>query len=376
MLFTNAKIYTETGWRNGSFEVTADGKFGAISFGDQLENAIDLQNAKVIPGLIDVHIHGAMGADFSDGDPAGLKKMAQYLLKEGVTAFAPASMTLPYPTLEKAFLVGKSLAEEDNNDCARIMGAHMEGPYFSEKKKGAQNAAYLKEPDLEGFKALYEACDGFIKIVDLAPELPGSVAFVEGAKALCTVSIAHTDSDYDHAKAAVDAGVTHLTHLYNTMPGIHHRNPGVIPAAAENQNVRAELICDGNHVHPASIRLAFQMFGADRMILISDALRCCGMPNGQYELGGQTVYLNDGVGRLEDGTIAGAVISLFEGMRRAITFGIDELDAIKAATINPAKAIHADHCIGSIETGKFADFVVCSEDYTEKRVFKGGMEIK
>lgn len=376
MFFKNARIFTDNGWQYGSFEVTKDGTFGAILSDTAPENATDLQGAKVIPGLIDVHIHGAMGADFSDGDPEGLRKMARYLLKEGVTSFTPASMTLPYNVLERAFRVGKALSDENPADCARILGAHMEGPYFSEKKKGAQNSAYLKNPDLAGFRALQESCGGFVKIVDLAPELPGSVEFVEGAKQLCTVSIAHTDSDYDHAKAAVDAGVTHLTHLYNTMPGIHHRNPGVIPAAAENPNVRAELICDGIHVHPASVRLAFQIFGADRMILISDALRCCGMPNGEYELGGQTVHLADGVGRLADGTIAGAVTNLFEGMRRAILFGIEEATAIRAATINPAKATGAADKVGSIESGKYADFIVCSDDYAQKRVFKGGIEIK
>lgn len=376
MIFKNAKIFTGKGWQHGSFEVTGEGMFGSIFTGAVPENAVDLQGAKVIPGLIDVHIHGAMGADFSDGNPDGLRKMAQYLLKEGITSFAPASMTLPYEVLEKAFYVGKALADENPADCARIMGAHMEGPYFSEKKKGAQNGAYLKAPDLEGFKELYKACDGFIKIVDVAPELPGAVEFVAGAKQLCTVSIAHTDSDYDHAKAAVDAGVTHLTHLYNAMPGIHHRNPGVIPAAAENPDVQAELICDGIHVHPSSVRLAFQIFGADRMVLISDALRCCGMPDGEYELGGQAVYLHGGVGRLTDGTIAGAVTNLYEGMRRAMQFGIDETDAIRAATVNPAKAISAEDRIGSIQTGKYADFIACSDDYTQKRVFKGGIEIK
>ena len=376
MIFKNGLLFTKNGWRLGGFEVTEDGKFGGFYFDAQPQDGIDLEGKKVIPGLIDVHIHGAMGADFSDGDPEGLRNMARYLLKEGITSFTPASMTLPYEILESAFKTGKALADENPADCARIMGVHMEGPYFSEKKKGAQNGAYLKTPDLEGFKALYQACEGFVRIVDVAPELPGAVEFVKGAKELCTVSIAHTDSDYDHAKAAVDAGVTHLTHLYNAMPGIHHRTPGVIPAAAENEAVRAELICDGIHIHPASVRLAFQLFGGDRMILISDALRCCGMPNGQYELGGQTVYLEGGVGRLADGTIAGAVTNLFEGMRRCISFGIQETDAIRAATINPAKAIGADDVIGSIEPGKYADFVVCSKDYSEKRVFRGGIEVK
>lgn len=376
MFFKNAKIFTELGFQTGCFEVTDKGTFGQLFISDPPADAVDLQGAKVIPGLVDVHIHGAMGADFSDGDADGLRTMAQFLLKEGVTAFTPATMTLPYAVLEKAFLTGIALAEEDPKDCARIMGAHMEGPYFSEKKKGAQNAAYLKAPDLEGFKALQAGCNHFIKIVDIAPELPGAVEFVEGAKSLCTVSIAHTDSDYDHAKAAIDAGVTHLTHLFNAMPGIHHRNPGVIPAAAENENILAELICDGIHIHPATVRLAFKLFGPERIILISDGLRCSGMPNGEYEFGGQMICLNNGVAKLADGTIAGAVTSLFDDMLRAISFGIDETDAIRAATINPARSIGAEQVIGSIEPGKYADFVICSEDYSQKRVFRGGKEVK
>ena len=375
MFFKNAWIFTEEGWIYGGFEVTEDGKFGVIGISQHPDDAIDLKKGKVIPGLVDVHIHGAMGSDFSDGDPAGLRNMARYLLKEGITAFTPASMTLPYDVLEKAYATGKALAEEAPADCARIMGAHMEGPYFSKKKKGAQNGAYLRDPDIEGFRRLYEKSDGFIKIVDIAPELPGAAEFVASVKSLCTVSIAHTDSDYDHAKVAIDAGVTHLTHLFNTMPGIHHRNPGVIPAAAENENVRAELICDGIHVHPSSVRLAFRLFGADRIILISDALRCCGMPNGEYELGGQTVYLNGDVGKLTDGTIAGAVTNLFEGMRRAMQFGIAEADAIRAATINPARSIGAAAQIGSIETGKFADVVVCNADYSKKHVYRSGKKV-
>lgn len=377
MFFKNANIFTsDFTFVHGGFEVTGDGKFGQI-LTDSIppEDAIDLDGAKVIPGLVDVHIHGAMGADFSDGDPVGLRKMARYLLGQGVTSFAPASMTLPYDILSKAFAAGKDMADNDCPDCARLMGVHMEGPYFSEKKKGAQNGAYLKEPDFTGFKALYDGCDGLVRIVDVAPELPGAAEFVAKAKDLCTVSIAHTDSDYAHAKAAIDAGVTHLTHTFNAMPSIHHRNPGVIPAAAEQNAVRAELICDGTHVHPATVRLAFQLFGGQRIVLISDALRCCGMPNGQYELGGQSVYLNNGVATLADGTIAGSVTNLFACMRKAICFGIDEADAIRAATYNPACAIGRQTQIGVIAPGRFADFLVCSEDYSQVTVYKGGCPI-
>ena len=376
MIYKNARIFAYgNSFRMGAFEVTSDGRFGKLLFDETPAEGIDLQGATVIPGLIDVHIHGAAGADFSDGDPEGLKRMARHLLRCGVTAFAPASMTLPYDTLEKAYACGAQLAAQQPEDCARFMGVHMEGPYFSEKKKGAQNADYLKTPDFEGFQKLYNGCGGLIKIADVAPELPGAAEFVRKASKLCTVSVAHTDSGYEDAREAFAAGATHLTHLYNAMPGIHHRNPGVIPAAAENPAVRAELICDGLHVHPASVRLAFSMFGAERMVLISDALRCCGMPDGDYELGGQTVTLSGGVARLADGTIAGSATNLYNCMRNAMTFGIGEADAVRAATRNPACAIGADQ-LGSIEEGKLADFLICTRDYSEKRVFLGGKEIK
>ena len=375
MFYKNARIFTKDfTFQLGGFEVTEDGRFQNV-LGSIPADAVDLQGATVIPGLVDVHIHGSMGGDFSDGDAAGLEAMARYLCKEGVTSFAPASMTLPYETLEKAYANGVSFVAKQLPDCARLMGVNMEGPYFSEKKKGAQNAAYLKNPDFAGFKKLYDGCGGLIRIVDIAPELPGAEEFIKQAKELCTVSVAHTDSDYDHARKAYDAGATHLTHLYNAMPGIHHRNPGVIPAAAENPNVRAELICDGLHAHPSCVRLAFSIFGGSRIVLVSDALRCCGLADGEYELGGQTVRLAGGIAKLADGTIAGAATNLFDAMKNAMAYGISEADAIRAATYNPACAIGAEAKIGSIENSKLADFVVCASDYSQKRVFLGGKEI-
>ena len=376
MYYKNARIFTKDfTFQTGGFAVDENGCFQNVLSADIPADAVDLQGATVIPGLVDVHIHGAMGYDFSDGDAAGVQAMAAYLGKEGITSFAPASMTLPYETLEKAYAVAADFTKTAPAGCARLMGIHMEGPYFSEKKKGAQNGAYLKNPDFAGFEKLFHDCGGLIAIADVAPELPGAEEFVRQASKLCTVSVAHTDSDYDHAKAAFSAGATHLTHLYNAMPGIHHRNPGVIPAAVENASVRAELICDGMHVHPASVRLAFAMFGADRMVLISDALRCLGMPDGEYELGGQQVFLNGNIAKLADGTIAGAATNLYIGMRNAMAFGIPEADAVRAATYNPACAIGADEKVGSIENGKKADFIVCSADYAQKRVFLGGKEL-
>ena len=375
MFYKNARIFcSDLRFHLGAFEVK-DGRFGAVLPDEVPEDAIDLEGATVIPGLIDCHIHGSMLADASDGCYEDLKKETKYLAEQGITGFAPTTMTLPYDILKKAFCNAKELHDAAPEGCARILGIHMEGPFFSYAKRGAQNPDYLKEPDFEGFKELYDACGGLVGIVDIAPELPGAAEFVEKASKLCTVSVAHTDADYDNAKAAFSKGATHLTHLYNAMPGIHHRKPGVIPAAVENPKVRAELICDGLHVHPASVRLAFSMFGGERMILISDALRCCGMPDGEYELGGQMAKLSGGVAKLADGTIAGAATNLYQGMVNAILFGIPEADAVRAATFNPACALGVQDQVGSIATGKKADFIICRSDYTGKRVFMDGKEL-
>ncbi len=231
MLFKNANLFVDGQFQHGSFRVE-NGKFTEILNAVPTEDGVDLENQYVIPGLIDVHNHGNSGADFSDGDYDGLVKMARYLAQNGVTGFAPASMTLPYDVLETAYRTAVRLRNEQPTGCARLLGIQMEGPFFSEKKKGAQNGAYLKNPDFGAFKRLYDVSGGLIRIADVAAELPGAVEFTKLASKLCTVSIAHTDCTYEEASTVFDAGASHLTHLYNAMPGIHHRKPAPSARAA------------------------------------------------------------------------------------------------------------------------------------------------
>ena len=259
---------------------------------------------------------------------------------------------------------------------AHLVGINMEGPFISPSKKGAQAAENIMHCDYEYFRQLQDAANGLIKLVDIAPEEPGAFEFIDKAKDETVISIAHTAADYDTAKEAIEHGASHATHLYNAMPSLHHRNPGVIGAVRDSQKCHVELICDGVHIHPSVIRATFAMFGAERMILISDSMRATGLEDGEYTLGGQPVTVRGNLATLHDGTIAGSATNLMDCMRFAINeAGISLEEAIMCATANPAKEINIFDEAGSISVGKKADFVLLNNALDIVSVYIDGKEI-
>ncbi|WP_409967941.1 N-acetylglucosamine-6-phosphate deacetylase [Bengtsoniella intestinalis] len=327
---------------------------------------IDAEGCYVIPALTDLHFHGCMGHDFSDGDSAGLVEMARYQLQNGVGQICPAGMTLLEDQLSKIC----TMAADHVNmpDSATLVGLQLEGPFLSRAKKGAQNGDWLHGLDLAMLKRLQQAANGLIKLVAMAPELDGAMEFIREASKDVVISVAHTGADYETATSAFEAGARQVTHLYNAMPAYTHRAPGVVGAAMDAPDVMVELICDGVHIHPSVVRGTFRMFGAERVILISDSMRATGMPDGQYTLGGQDVVVKGRLATLLDGTIAGSATNLMHCMQTAITMGIAPQDAVNAAAVNPAKALGIYDRVGSLDVGKEANFVILNPDFTLKQV--------
>lgn len=342
-----------------------------VSYASRDGRMIEADGCWLIPGLTDLHFHGCQGEDFSDATAEGLQTMADYELSQGVTQICPTALTLDREALIRVCEnAAKHRAESQRG--ATLVGLNLEGPFLTEAKKGAQNSAWLRDPDLELLQTLQMAAKGLIKLVSVAPELPGALEFIEKAGERVCVSLAHTTADYDTALAAFQAGARQVTHLYNAMPPFSHRAPSVVGAAFDSPGTRVELICDGVHIHPSVVRSTFRMFGPDRVILISDTLRSAGMPNGDYALGGQLVHVEGRVATLTDGTLAGSSTNLMDCMKTAVRMGIPLADAVKAAAVNPARAIGIYSRVGSLEAGKRANLVLLDKNLEIKAVvFRG-----
>ena len=373
-VFTEDKKFTDGGIviKNGTIEqVYTEGKRPQTE-----DEVLDGKGMYAIPGLIDLHFHGCKGDDFCDGSRDAIARIAEYEASVGVTAIAPATMTLPVEELEQILRVAAEYKKGPHSKKeADFVGINMEGPFISPAKKGAQDERNIIPCDVKVCERFLEVSEGLVKFMGIAPEeSENAVSFIEAVKDKVNVSLAHTNADYDTAMAAFNAGADHAVHLYNAMPAFTHRAPGVIGAVYDSKHVMAEIICDGVHIHPAAVRATFEMMGEDRMILISDSMRAAGMPDGSYTLGGLDVNVVGNRAPLaSDGAIAGSVTNLMDCMKTAVkTMNIPLETAVACATINPAKSLGIDAEYGSIRAGKKAHIVLMDQELNVQQVIKDG----
>ncbi len=346
--FSERELFTEGGYLSGK---SSD------------DIILDATNCYVVPGLIDTHFHGALGEDISDGNIDGLRKIAEFELSQGVTHICPSGMTVSEDALikmcETAAEYKKTAAQG-----AELIGIHLEGPFVSVAKKGAQNAEFIRKPDIAFLRLLQRKAEGAVKKLTLAPEESDGIDFIQKATAEgISVSLGHSCADYETSVKAFDAGASQITHLFNAMPSFHHRDTGMIGAAFDRKHVYAEVICDGIHAHESAIRAAFRLFGSERMILVSDSLRATGMPDGAYSFGGQTIEVRGDRATMagHPETLAGSVTCLTNCVRKAVQFGIPLAEAIRAASYNPARSLGLDNRLGSLDIGKEASIVLLNK---------------
>ncbi len=366
--FTNISIITEEGeWKNGSLQIH-NGKITKLSHqliggADQVIDGKGKQY-KLLPGFIDVHIHGANGFDVMDATFDALSGIARQLPKEGTTSFLATTMTQSSDAISKAVTnAGQYMESKHADGESEVLGIHLEGPFISKNKVGAQPIKHVMAPSVEKFSSWQEQSQGHIRLITLAPEESGAMELIKYVSSQgVTASIGHSDAELSVVNEAVEHGAKHVTHLFNQMRGLHHREPGVVGAAFLNEKLMVEMIVDRIHVHKDAIKLAYQHTKTDRTILITDAMRAKCLADGVYDLGGQDVEVKNGEARLEDGTLAGSILTLAEAarnMKEDQELSYEELAAITSA--NAAKQLGIFHRKGSIKEGKDADLVMLNE---------------
>lgn len=355
----------------------------AVIFGERIEKiadtndvcltdyeVIDAKGKYLSPGLVDMHIHGYLGADVSDGDADGIVKMAKGIVKNGVTAWCPTTMTVSVDEIEKAFDAVRSVKNSDGYYGARILGVNSEGPFINPLKKGAQAEEHILRPDAEFIKKHSD----IIKLFTVAPEVDGALECIEEVSRSTDVliSMGHTNATYEEALAGLEKGVGHITHLFNAMSPLSHRSPGAVGAALSSETATAELIADTFHVNKGLFGLLYSIKG-DNLCLITDCIRAGGMPDGDYTLGGQPVHKKGIQCLMPDGTIAGSVLKLNEAVRNLYeNAGIELYQAVACASLNPARAMKLDGEIGSVEVGKRADLIILDDQFNVSMTMLGG----
>ena len=357
-----------------AYSTIEDGKFGPILMEEPQDAPIkDYSNSIVAPGLVDTHIHGYKSHDVMDNDFEGIKVISEGLLSCGVTSWLPTTLTSSAQLLNDVCeTIGNHYQEVTG---AKIRGIFLEGPFFTEKYKGAQNPKYMSDPSVEKLAKWHELSQGLVNKIAIAPERKGVKEFIEFAKSKGVyTALAHSDATYEEAAAAVDAGANIFVHIYNGMSGLHHRNPGMVGAALSLDKVFAEMICDGHHVHPAAARVVTRARGPKETVLITDCMRAGGMGEGQSRLGEFEVVVKDGTARLKDtGNLAGSILELKQGVKNVVDWGlVSPAEALRMASLTPAQSVGIDSVCGRIAPGYEADFIVVSDQLELEATYLDG----
>ena len=372
--FTDALIYSTDNRRFEPGELTvANGRFSA----DAPDETVSLGGARVIPGIIDIHTHGHGGYESTEVDADGMTAMARSYASVGTTSFMATMMSVPLEQLEACIDAAAAAKAARQKGCANILGVYLEGRYISLAKKGAHDPRYIAAPNPDELERLIERARPAGRFYTIcAPDVPGTEELVKRAVKLgAKVSIGHSNATCAQCEECLGWGASCFTHLYNAMSGLNHRAPGCVGAALSGDSY-VELICDGVHVAPEAVKLAYRAKAKDKLVLITDSAPAAGLPEGKYRMGGADVVVRDGAVFLEDGTLTGGSISLFEAMKNLTRFaGIPLEDAIPAATANPARLLGVYSEVGSLEVGKRADFIVLGADDSLRDVYVGGKKV-
>lgn len=353
MIIKSDRVFKDGQFKSAIIEVN-DGKITDIR--EQGRADLELTGMYVLPGFIDIHTHGCAGFDTMDADVNGMLMMKKHMASKGVTSFLPTTMTMDFDKIKNAILCAKKASEI--NEGAQIAGVYLEGPYFCHSKKGGQNADYLRNPDADETMEWIKAGDGLVKIISIAPELDGAKEFAEKMSPYIRVSVGHTDATYEQV---TESGIKHATHLFNAMSPFTHRAPGAIGAVLENEECTAEIICDKIHVHPGALKLALKTKGSGNLAVISDSMRAAGMPDGEYDLGGQSICVKDGIARTKEGNLAGSTTNILDEFKNLAQMGVPLEDIAVMTSQTPAKIANLKNK-GEIKVGNDGDFTVLDKD--------------
>lgn len=377
ILLRNIKIITPSEVLIGYEVLVKQGKIMKIDLQENMQNIefdeiIDGKGQYLSPGFIDIHNHGNSGYDFMDSTIEAIDSIGKYHLQNGVTSYLGTVLTQSYENIVEAV---KNIANYENKEnSSQILGIHLEGPFFSHSKKGAQPDKFIRDPDIIFIKELIKISDNKLKMVSIAPEKDGALELIRYLKEKnVAVSMAHSNATYEEAMNGINNGVTISTHLYNGMRSFNHREPGIVGASLTDDRVCCELICDRIHLHDAAIKLALKAKGTDKAVLVSDAMRAAGLKDGEFELGGQKVMVINGEARLSDGSLAGSTLNLNKAVYNMVKFlNVPIHEAVKMASLSPARAIGVHVNKGSIEVGKDADILLLDDNVNVSCVIKGG----